>query len=462
MGKPTGFLEYSRQTRSVVPPEERLAGFGEFHGELPAPLRREQGGRCMNCGVPFCQSEYGCPLHNLIPEWNDEVFAGNMGHALSRLLKTNNFPEFTGRVCPALCENACVCGLEGGAVTVRDNELAIIESAWENGLMVPMPPAVRTGKRVAVVGSGPAGLAAADQLNRRGHTVTVYERDDRPGGLLMYGIPNMKLDKHVIRRRVEMMAAEGVEFVCNTGIGTDLPGERLREEYDAVILACGAKQPRPLGIENETMPGVLPALEYLTAATKAVLTGNDSELSAGDRHVIVVGNGDTATDCVATALRQGAASVTQLVRKPRPAETPRVWPYRSQSEKTDYGQEEAAAVFGQDPRLYGTTVKELLSDDTGLLRAVIVKTPEGERELPAQMLLAATGFSGGETPIAEAFGLALDAHGRLGDDSCRTNDPKVFACGDLRRGASLVVWAIAEGRACARAVDEFLEGYTNL
>ena len=462
MGKPTGFLEYARQTRPVLSPPERLAGFGEFHGELTGAQRREQGGRCMNCGVPFCQSEYGCPLHNLIPEWNDEVFAGNIGHALSRLLKTNNFPEFTGRVCPALCENACVCGLGGEAVTVRDNELAIVENAWADGRMAPTPPAVRTGKRVAVVGSGPAGLAAADQLNRRGHTVTVFERDDRPGGLLMYGIPNMKLEKTVIARRVEKMTAEGVEFVCDTEIGRDISGEELKESYDAVILACGARQPRPLGVENETMPGVLPALRFLTAATKAVLNGSDSEHSAGGKHVIVVGNGDTATDCVATALRQGAVSVTQLVRRPRPAETPRVWPYRAQNEKTDYGQEEAAAVFGQDPRMYETTVRELLYDEGGLLRAVVVKTSEGERELPAQLLLTATGFSGAEAEAAGSFGLSLDERGRLGNDAYQTADPTVFACGDLRRGASLVVWAIAEGRGCARAVDAYLEGYSNL
>ena len=462
MGKFTGFMEYTRTERPVVSARERLTGFGEFHRELNMAQRREQGARCMNCGVPFCQSEYGCPLHNLIPEWNDEVFAGNMGHALSRLLKTNNFPEFTGRVCPALCENACVCGLDGEPVTVRDNELSIIESAWENGLMKPVPPGVRTGKRVAVVGSGPAGLVAAEELNRRGHSVTVFERDDRPGGLLMYGIPNMKLDKAVIARRVEKMTAEGIKFVCGTEIGQDISGETLKAEFDAVILACGARQPRPLGIENETMPGVLPALEYLTAATKAVLAGRESAHSAKSKHVIVVGNGDTATDCVATALRQGAASVTQLVRKPRSSEMPRIWPYRSKNEKTDYGQEEAAAVMGHDPRLYETTVKELLPDEDGVLRAVIAKTGDEERELPAELLLTATGFSGAEAASAETFGLTLDERGRLGDGMYRTAAPKVFACGDLRRGASLVVWAIAEGRACARAVDEALEGYSNL
>ena len=462
MGKPTGFLEYRRTERPAEAARSRLAGFDEFHRELTAQQRREQGGRCMNCGVPFCQSEYGCPLRNLIPEWNDEVFAGNVGHALSRLLKTNNFPEFTGRVCPALCESACVCGLGGEPVTVRDNELAIVERAWEKGLMAPSPPAVRTGKRVAVVGSGPAGLAAADQLNRRGHSVTVFERDDRPGGLLMYGIPNMKLDKGVILRRIEKMTAEGIEFVCGTEIGRDLSGERLKEEYDAVILGCGARQPRPLGLPDSGMPGVLPALEYLTAATKAVLAGAESAYSAAGKQVIVVGNGDTATDCVATALRQGAASVAQLVRKPKPQNTARVWPYRAVGEKTDYGQEEAAAVFGRDPRLYETTVTKLLPDESGALRAVIVRCGAEERELPADLLLLATGFSGAEPSAAETFGLTLDERGRLGDDGYRTADPKVFACGDLRRGASLVVWAIAEGRACARAADEYLEGYTNL
>jgi len=462
VGKSTGFLEYARAERPVRDPAARLGGFAEFHGALSADRRREQAARCMNCGVPFCQSEYGCPLRNLIPEWNDEVFAGNMPHALSRLLKTNNFPEFTGRVCPALCENACVCALHGDAVTIRDNELAVIEDAWAAGRMTPAPPAVRTGKRVAVVGSGPAGLAAADQLNRRGHSVTVFERDDRPGGLLMYGIPGMKLDKAVVARRVEKMTAEGIEFVCGRSVGRDIPGAQLKSEFDAVILACGARQPRTLGLENETMPGVCQALSYLTAAAKAVLAGEESPCSARGKQVIVVGNGDTATDCVATALRQGAESVTQLVRKPRAAALPRVWPYRAPGERTEYGQEEAAAVFGRDPRLYETQVKALLADETGALRSAVVTAGGEERELSAQLLLIAAGFSGGEADSAAAFGLALNERGRLGDGACRTEDPKVFACGDLRRGASLVVWAIAEGRACARTVDACLEGYTNL
>ena len=462
MGKPTGFLEYARQERPCVPPEERLGSFEEFHRELAPALRREQGGRCMNCGVPFCQSDYGCPLHNMIPEWNDEVFAGNIPHALSRLLKTNNFPEFTGRVCPALCENACVCALNGDAVTVRDNELSIIEEAWARGLMTPAPPAVRTGKRVAVVGSGPAGLAAADQLNRRGHSVTVFERDDRPGGLLMYGIPGMKLDKSVVLRRIEKMKGEGIEFLCGTEVGRDVDPGELKRSYDAVILCCGARKPRELGIDTSGVSGVVPALDFLTDAAKAVLDAGESPRSAAGKHVVIVGNGDTATDCVATALRQGAASVVQLVRKPRPEATARVWPYPAAGEKTDYGQAEAIGRFGADPRLYSTTVKTLLCDDAGALRAAVISENGQEREIPAELLLTATGFSGAEEGTPGAFGLELDGRGRLGDAGYRTGDPKVFACGDMRRGASLVVWAIAEGRACARVVDAALEGYSNL
>ncbi len=462
MGKPTGFLEYARVDRVDIPPEERLCGYGEFHREIAPEQRQAQGGRCMNCGVPFCQSAYGCPLHNLIPEWNDEVFAGNYRHALSRLLKTNDFPEFTGRVCPALCENACVCSLNGDAVTVRDNELAVIENAWVAGLMAPAPPAVRTGKRVAVVGSGPAGLAAASQLNRRGHSVTVYERDDRPGGLLMYGIPNMKLDKGVVTRRIEKMTAEGIRFVCGTEIGRDVSGEDLKREYDAVILCCGARKAREPELEGCAASGVLPALTYLTEAVKAGLSGGESGHSARDKHVVIIGNGDTATDCVATALRQGAKSVTQLVRRPKPESVPRIWPYPPVGEKTDYGQEEAFRVFGRDPRLYQTTARKLVSDEDGALRAVVIRTQNEEREIPAGLLLLAAGFSGAEPETISAFGLALDEKGRLGDAGYRTADPKVFACGDMRRGASLVVWAIAEGRACARVVDEALEGYTNL
>ena len=462
MGKPTGFLEYARLERRSLSPGERLGNYLEFHADLSKEQRREQGGRCMNCGVPFCQSEYGCPLHNLIPEWNDEVYSGNTKHALSRLLKTNSFPEFTGRVCPALCENACVCSLHGEAVTVRDNELAIIEEAWEKGWMTPVPPAVRTGKRVAVVGSGPAGLSVAEALNRRGHAVTIYERDDRPGGLLMYGIPSMKLEKSIILRRIEKMTAEGIKFRCSTEIGNDVSAAQLKADFDAVILCCGARQERPLGIDTDGITGIYPALDYLTAATKALLDKSESAVTASGKHVIIVGNGDTATDCVATALRQGAKSVTQLVRRQRPEGTPKVWPYPYAGEKVDYGQEEAFDRFGADPRLYGTVVTKLLSDRQGTLQSVMIRTGNEEREIPADLLLTATGFSGVEPSIAAAFGLSPDERGCLGGEDYRTADPKVFACGDMRRGASLVVWAIAEGRACARVVDEALEDYSNL
>ena len=462
MGKPTGFLEYVRQDCPALPPEERVGCFDEFHTGLTAQQRRAQGARCMNCGVPFCQSAFGCPLHNLVPEWNEEIFAGNYRHALARLLKTNDFPEFTGRVCPALCENACVCSLNGDAVTVRENELAVVEYGWNAGLMSPVPPDVRTGKRVAVVGSGPAGLAAAAQLNRRGHSVTVFERDDRPGGLLMYGIPNMKLDKSVVERRVKKMAAEGIEFVCGAEIGKDVPADDLKRDYDAVILCCGARKAREPEYEGAPASGVVPALAYLAEATRAVLGGGESVYSAKGKHVVIIGNGDTATDCVATALRQGAKTVTQLVRRPKPEASVRVWPYAPAGEKTGYGQEEAKSLFGSDPRLYATTARRLLTDDAGALRAVTVRTNGREWEIPADLLLPAAGFSGAEPEPVAAFGLALDEKGRLGDGQFRTADPKVFACGDMRRGASLVVWAIAEGRACARAVDLALEGYTYL
>ncbi len=460
MGKPTGFLEYARTDRPVRDPVERAEDFGEFHADLTLAQRRIQGARCMNCGVPFCQSDFGCPLHNLIPEWNDEVFNDNWTHALDRLLKTNNFPEFTGRVCPALCESACVCGLYGdAAISVRDNELAIIEHAYETGLIEPHIPQVRTGRQVAVVGSGPAGLAVADQLNRRGHNVTVLERDDKPGGLLMYGIPNMKLDKAVVDRRLRRMETEGVSFV--TGVDGAAIAERLLAEYDAVVLCCGAREARDVEVENRNAAGVYQALDYLTESTKAVLARRDSVINAKGKNVLVIGNGDTATDCVATAIRQGAASVGQLVRKSAGAPQRR-WPYHSRSGKADYGQEEAIAKFGADPRLYETVAKALVTDENGALAAVVVDTAGEEKTLPCELLLIAAGFTGAEAGVAQAFHLALDGKGRLGGADYRTASEKIFVAGDMRRGASLVVTAIAEGRACAKAVDEYLEGYTNL
>ncbi len=461
MGKTTGFMEYERTERPAAGAAVRTESFGEFHGELSEAQRRIQGARCMNCGVPFCQSEYGCPLHNLIPEWNDEVFSGNWSHALDRLLKTNNFPEFTGRVCPALCESACVCGLyAGGAVTVKDNELAVIEYAYEHGLIRPDVPQVRTGKKVAVVGSGPAGLAVADQLNHRGHSVTVLERDDRLGGLLMYGIPNMKLDKAVIDRRVRRMETEGVSFV--TGVDASGIAERLLREYDAVALCCGARAARDVPLENRDAGGVYQALDYLTEATRSLLDGKKCGCSAKGKHVVVVGNGDTATDCVATAIRQGALSVTQLVRKPASQDGPALWPYRRRSAAPDYGQQEAIAAFGHDPRMYDTVAKKLVAGKSGSLAALEVTSAGKTKKLPCQMLLIAAGFSGAEDAPAEAFGLKLDERGRLGGADGRTANEKVFTAGDMRRGASLVAVAIAEGRRCAKVIDEYLEGYTNL
>ena len=463
MGKATGFLEYQRVERPAVGPAERIDGFDEFHGELSAAARREQGARCMNCGVPFCQSDFGCPLHNLIPEWNDEVFNGNWDHALARLLKTNNFPEFTGRVCPAPCESACVCRLYGDSpISVRDNELAVIEYAYANGLIAPKIPAVRTGKRVAVVGSGPAGLAVADQLNGRGHAVTVYERDDRPGGLLMYGIPNMKLDKSVVDRRVQRMEAEGVVFETGVDVSAGDTAGKLLSEYNAVVLCCGARQARDVFVENRDAAGVHQAMEYLTESTKALLAGRECVCTAKGKKVVIIGNGDTATDCVATAIRQGAVSVTQLVRKPAPKNAGPVWPYEVRTSAPDYGQEEAISTFGRDPRLYETVAKRLETDKAGNLTAVTVETAGREHTLPAELLLIAAGFSGAESGVAEAFGLSLNDKGCLGDGNYRTADERIFASGDMRRGASLIAIAIAEGRACARVVDEYLEGYTNL
>ena len=463
MGKPTGFLEYSRMENMPDDPAERAASFQEFHRMLPDARRREQGARCMNCGVPFCQSSYGCPLHNLIPEWNDEIFSGNWSHALSRLMKTNRFPEFTGRVCPALCENACICGMEDihTAVTVRENELAIAEYAWAHGLIRPEIPAVRTEKKVAVIGSGPAGLSVADRLNRRGHSVTVYERDELPGGLLMFGIPEMKLEKAVVQRRIEKMQEEGIVFQCGIEAGQDIQVSRLLKEYDALVLACGARQARSVPAVDHSVPGVSFALDYLSESTRALLEKRESRISASGLDVLVVGNGDTATDCVATALRQGAKSVHQLVRKPK-AIPDRTWPYRPSGERTSYGQEEAIALLGEDPRLYEATVQKLITDENSKLREVQIRQGKEERVLPAGMILLASGFSGVEKATVDAFRLKTDEKGRIGGEDFTTEHPKIFACGDARRGPSLVVWAIADGRECARTVDRFLEGYTNL
>ncbi len=492
MGKPTGFLEYERREDPAQPPLERIRHWNEFHRLLPEEERRRQGARCMECGVPFCQSGVqlagmftGCPLHNLVPEWNDLIYTGNLDHALSRLRKTNNFPEFTGRVCPALCEAACTCGLNGDPVAVKANELAIAEAGYASGAIRPCPPRVRTGKRVAVVGSGPAGLAAADQLNRRGHSVTVFEREDRAGGLLMYGIPNMKLEKRIVERRVELMEAEGVTFRLCSEVGREISAQELLRNYDAVVLCCGAKKPRDLSVPGRDVKGIYFAVDFLASTTKALLNGGLEKgkyLDAAGKDVIIVGGGDTGNDCVGTAIRHGCRSVIQLEMMPklpdsRSEDDP--WPQWPRVCKTDYGQEEAIAVFGGDPRRYQMTIKECRGDGDGNLQSVtavrlephveggrmtMAEVPGSEVELPCQLLLVAAGFLGPEDGVPEAFGLTRDTRSNVSTTPGRyaTGAEKVFAAGDMRRGQSLVVWAITEGRAAAKEVDEYLMGYTNL
>ncbi len=493
MGKPTGFLEYSRQGNPAETPLERIQHWNEFHGMLPEAERKKQGARCMECGVPFCQSGVvlagmvtGCPLHNLVPEWNDLVYHGNEGHALSRLLKTNNFPEFTGRVCPALCEAACTCGLHGDPVTVKENELAVVEAGYASGAIHPVPPKVRTGKKVAVVGGGPAGLAAADQLNRRGHTVTIFERADRVGGLLMYGIPNMKLQKEIVQRRADLMAAEGVEFRTSCEVGVDISAQELLDQYDAVILCGGAKKARDLNVPGRDAVGIHFAVDYLTAATKALLDGISvagTPMDAKGKDVVIVGGGDTGNDCVGTAIRQGCKSVIQLEMMPKAPDKRaenNPWPQWPKVCKTDYGQEEAIAVFGADPRQYQKTVKSCVKDEQGNLKSIVTvslepkradngrtimtEVPGTEEEIPCGLLLLAAGFLGPEDTLPEAFSLQRDGRSNVAaaPGGYFAGSEKVFTAGDMHRGQSLVVWAIAEGRGAAREVDAYLMGYTNL
>lgn len=494
MGKPTGFLEYKRETSKAEAPLERIRHFHEFHMPLSTEKQRRQGARCMACGVPFCQSGMmiggmasGCPLHNLVPETNDLVYLGNWKQAYRRLASTHCFPEFTSRVCPALCEAACTCGLDGEPVSTKENERAIIEMAFEKGWVEAKPPGVRTGKKVAVVGSGPAGLAAAMQLNRRGHLVTVYERNDRPGGLLRYGIPNMKLEKSVIDRRIKLMEQEGVKFVLNANVGAEISAGELLKDFDRVILACGASKPREIQVPGREAKGIYFAVDFLSAVTKALLASNFEnppfELAKG-KNVVVIGGGDTGNDCVGTVLRLGAESVVQLEMMPKPPVSrteDNPWPEWPKVLKTDYGQEEAAAVFGKDPRVYQTTVQEFImgkegqvvqvrtvklrpekDKETGKTRMAAV--PDSEEVIPADLVLIAAGFLGTEPYVAEAFGTELDMRTNIRTDAEKyeTSVPRVFAAGDARRGQSLVVWAIREGREVARAVDESLMGYTNL
>ena len=486
MGKATGFLEFERCEDGWIPAKTRIRDFNEFHVHLNEEARKCQAGRCMACGVPMCQSALrlkgmvtGCPLHNLIPEWNDEIYSGHYEHALSRLLKTSNFPEFTGRVCPALCEKACINGMHGAPVTIHDNELFLIEKGFEEGWMKPRIPVLRSGKKVAVVGSGPAGLAVADQLNHRGHSVTVYEREDQIGGLLMYGIPNMKLDKKVIERRRRLMEAEGVVFKTGCDIGRDISFADLKERYDAVALCCGAKKPRDLNLENrDSCSEIHFAVDFLKSATCDLMKGTGQwTISAKDLNVVIVGGGDTGNDCLGTCIRQGARSVVQLEMMPKPpveraADNP--WPEWPKVLKTDYGQQEAIEVFGGDPRVYETTVKELLLD-SGKLKAVktvqvkfenrsLVEVPDTVKEIPCDLLIIAAGFLGCEDYIAKDSGVQTTKRNTVDTDegSYKTSEEGVFTAGDMHRGQSLVVWAIAEGRHCAAQIDEYLMGYTSL
>lgn len=494
MGKPTGFMEFDRKESHAVKPKERIKNFNEFHVQLSLEERKCQGARCMECGVPFCQSGMmiggmtsGCPLHNLIPEWNDLIYTENMNEALSRLLKTNNFPEFTGRVCPAPCEAACTCNINGDPVTIKENELGVIENAYEQGFIKINPPKVRTGKHVAIIGSGPSGLAAADQLNKRGHMVSVFERSDRIGGLLMYGIPNMKLEKQVIDRKVAIMEQEGVRFVKSTDIGKSVKADRIIKECDAVILACGASNPRDITAPGRDAKGIYFAVDFLSKVTKSLLDSNfidNAYVSTKGKNVIVIGGGDTGNDLVGTSIRQGAKSVVQLEIMPKPP-LERVennpWPEWPKVLKTDYGQEEAIALYGKDPRLYQTTVKEYIKDKDGNLvkvktvqleskkdektgRFLMVEVPGSEVLLDADMVLIAAGFLGSEKYIAEAFGVELNERTNVKtvNGGYSTNQKNVFVTGDMRRGQSLVVWAINEGREAAKAVDEYLMGYSNL
>lgn len=494
MGKPTGFMEYQREDAEAYSVKERIKNFDEFHTPLSIEEQQKQGARCMACGVPFCQAGMkigtafsGCPLNNLIPEWNDLIYKGNWEQAYYRLRITNNFPEFTSRVCPALCEKACTCGAEGDAVTVKANEYSIVENAYDQGYAKAKIPTVRTGKKIAVIGSGPSGLAAADQLNQRGHSVTVFERSDRIGGLLMYGIPNMKLEKQIIDRRIDIMKEEGIEFRTEVNVGKDVKAADLLKEYDRVVLACGASNPRDIKVPGRDANGIYFAVDFLKSTTKALLDNGLKEgtyISAKGKNVMVIGGGDTGNDCVGTSIRHGAKSVLQLEMMPklpdeRTEDNP--WPQWPRVCKTDYGQEEAIDVFGNDPRVYQTTVKEFIKDKKGNLKgAVLVKlNPEkdkktgrmmmkevegSEYKVDVDLVLIAAGFLGSESYVTKAFGIETDPRSNVATaaGSHKTNVDNVFVTGDMHRGQSLVVWAIREGRDAASEVDESLMGYTNI
>ena len=517
MGKPTGFMEIKRELPKDKPPLERIGDWNEFHCHMPEEKLREQGARCMDCGVPFCHvgmllagMAAGCPLSNLIPEWNDLIYRGLWREALDRLHKTNNFPEFTGRVCPAPCEGSCVLGINEPAVTIKNIECSIIDKGFEKNWVLAQPPVKRSTKKVAVVGSGPAGLAAAAQLNKAGHWVTVIERADRIGGLLMYGIPNQKLDKKYVDRRTDLLAKEGVKFITNTEIGKDYSAKKLVQGFDAVVLCCGSTQPRDLRIEGRELKGIHFAMDFLKANTRSLLDGRKdgsfppnsaadpstkhrdvwtdptrfvAGISAEGKDVIVIGGGDTGTDCVATSIRHKCKSLIQLEILPKPPAsraTDNPWPQWPKVYGLDYGQEEAKALYGEDPRKYLVTAKKFISDEKGCVREVQIvsvewqkdaqgrfipkEIPGSEKILPAQLVLLAMGFLGPEASVLKELGVEQDerSNAKAAYGKYATNIKGVFAAGDIRRGQSLVVWAIHEGRGAARAVDEFLMGETEL
>lgn len=503
MGKPTGFLEFERLSFPERSPLERIQDWNEFHLHLSVEDLQRQGARCMDCGIPFCHTgtlpEGGCPINNLIPEWNDLVYRDRWREALDRLHATNNFPEFTGRVCPAPCEGSCTLGLIEPPVTIKSLECSIIDRGFDEGWVVPHPPSKRTGKKVAVVGSGPAGLACAAQLNSAGHAVTVYERADRIGGLLMYGIPNMKLEKEMVQRRVDLMAAEGIEFITNCEVGKDYPASMLMEEYDAAVLCGGATKPRDLPIEGRDLKGIHFAMEFLHGNTKQLLddklqaTGQRPQatdgfnypfLSAKDKDVIVIGGGDTGSDCLGTSLRHGCKSLNMFEILPKPpaeraADNP--WPEWPHIFRVDYGQAEAAARFGQDPRTFLISTKKFVGDENGHIQELhtvmiewvvtdnmtssqLRELPGTEKVWPAQLVLLSMGFLGPEDSLLDQLGVErdVDSNAKAEYGTYATNVPGLFAAGDIRRGQSLIVWAINEGRGAARECDRFLMGETNL
>lgn len=486
MGKPTGFIEFKRKTIPYLEPLKRLRTFDEFVEKVPESHLTEQGARCMDCGVPFCQSVTGCPIDNLMPEWNDLVYRGEWREALDRLHKTNNFPEFTGRVCPAPCEGACTLGIHEPPVTIKNIEVSIVDRGFEEGWIVPMPATRKTGKRVAIIGSGPAGLAAAQQLARAGHEVTVYERDDRVGGLLMYGIPNMKLDKRLVERRVDQLRAEGVKFVVNAHVGVNVKFDDIRKENDAVILATGATKPRDLPIEGRQLRGIHFAMDFLRPNTKSLLDSQFADgnyINAKDKRVVVIGGGDTGNDCIGTSLRHGCASVVnfELLPKPPAERAPdNPWPEWPRIFRVDYGHAEAEAKFGHDPREYCILSKRFIDDGNGNVAGIetvrvewvkdekgafqMKEVPGSEQVFEADLVFLALGFLGPEHAVIEGAGVEVDPRSNYKADygKFQTSVPGVFAAGDCRRGQSLVVWGIAEGRGAARAVDEYLMGSSSL